>query len=56
LAPRDHAEYFAKLPLAPARERALNETAARSLAEAAALERSQTRPFEEYLRDYLAAI
>jgi len=53
---RDHAEYFAKLPLAPARERALNETAARSLAEAAAMERSQTPPFEEYLRDYLAAI
>jgi glutamate--cysteine ligase len=53
---RDHAEYFAKLGLTPAREQALNETAVRSLAEVAALEQSQTRPFDEYLRDYLAAI
>jgi glutamate--cysteine ligase len=53
---RDHANYFANLPLAAARAQALEETAARSLDEAAALERSQTRSFADYLRDYLAAV
>jgi glutamate--cysteine ligase len=53
---RDHAQYFAKLAAAPAREQALAETASRSLAEAAVLERSETRPFADYLRDYLAAV
>jgi glutamate--cysteine ligase len=53
---RDHAQYFAKLAAAPAREQALAETASRSLAEAAVLERSETRPFADYLGDYLAAV
>ena len=53
---RSHADYFARVALAPARAQDLEETAARSLAEAAQLERSQTRPFADYLRDYLAAI
>ncbi|HEX5047679.1 MAG TPA: glutamate--cysteine ligase [Gammaproteobacteria bacterium] len=53
---RAHAEYFMKLAVAPAREQALDDIAARSLAEAAALEKGETRPFDEYLREFLYAV
>jgi glutamate--cysteine ligase len=53
---RDHAAYFAKLGLTGDRERVLNETAARSHAEAAGLERAAAPSFDEYLRAYFAAV
>jgi len=40
--------------LAPEREQALEETARRSLEEAEALARNETRSFEAYLEDYFA--
>jgi glutamate--cysteine ligase len=53
LARRHHA-YFVDLPLSAAREQWFADVAARSLAEAAALERQQQPPFAEYLETHFA--
>ena len=51
---RSHAAYFRDFALAPEREQALEETVRRSLEEAEALARNETRSFEAYLEDYFA--
>jgi glutamate--cysteine ligase len=51
---RGHARYFRDLPLSPARERELAQTASRSLEEAKALPALDPRPFADYLEDYFA--
>jgi glutamate--cysteine ligase len=53
---RRHREYFLGLDLDPDRERWLAAVAERSRAEAAALERTRSQPFAEYLKEYSAAI
>jgi glutamate--cysteine ligase len=52
---RSHAAYFRDFALDPARERALAETARRSLEEAEALPGKDSRSFADYLRDYFSA-
>ena len=49
---RQHRDYFGSLPLDRAKEDLLEATAARSLADAAALEAEDGLTFEEYLRRY----
>ncbi len=49
-----HAAYFRDFALAPARERALIETARRSLEEAEAMPGKDTQSFADYLRDYFS--
>jgi len=49
---RQHRDYFVSLPLEQAKERMLETTAARSLADAAALEAQDKLSFVEYLRRY----
>jgi len=49
---RQHRDYFVSLPLEQAKERMLETTAARSLADAAALEAQDELSFVEYLRRY----
>ena len=51
---RSHAAYFRDFALAADRERALEDVARSSLAEAQALARDKTRSFEAYLKDYFA--
>jgi glutamate--cysteine ligase len=51
---RSHAAYFRDFELAEAREQALADTARRSLEEAEALARQDSRPFADYLRDYFS--
>jgi glutamate--cysteine ligase len=51
---RRHHSYFVDLPLSAAREQWFADVAARSLAEAAALERKQQPPFAEYLETHFA--
>jgi glutamate--cysteine ligase len=51
---RSHAAYFRELGLAAEREAVLAAAASRSLEEAAALGRTDTRTFAAYLRDYFA--
>jgi glutamate--cysteine ligase len=53
---RSHAAYFRDFALDAARERALEDTARRSLEEADALPGKDPRPFAEYLRDYFSVI
>jgi len=52
---RSHAAYFRDFALRPEREHALEQVAARSLEEAAALAARDPRSFEAYLRDFLAS-
>lgn len=49
---KSHAQYFRDYPLSVERERDLAAVASRSLDEAAALERHDTRSFEAYLQDF----
>jgi glutamate--cysteine ligase len=49
---RQHRSYFLALPLDHAKEEILEVAAARSLADAAALEASDDVPFDQYLRRY----
>jgi len=51
---RSHAAYFRDFALSTERERVLEATARRSLEEAEALVRHDTRPFAAYLEDYFA--
>jgi len=53
---RSHHDYFLELALGADQERGLDDLAARSLAEAAALERDRTQSFDDYLRDYFASV
>jgi glutamate--cysteine ligase len=53
---RSHHEYFLALGLSAEQERRLDELAAQSLADAAALERERTPSFDDYLRDYFASV
>ena len=51
-----HRDYFLGLDLGIEQERRLEDLAAESLAEAAALERAPSPPFEAYLRGYFADV
>jgi len=51
----EHAAYFARRGLSPARRAELERLAAESLAEQARMEQSEVEPFEEYLARYFAA-
>jgi glutamate--cysteine ligase len=53
---RDHRDYFLGLGLGTERERWLEDLAAESLAEVAALERAPAEPFDAYLRGYFADV
>jgi len=53
---RSHREYFLKLAFGAEQERRLDELAARSRAESAALERERKQSFDDYLREYFAKI
>jgi glutamate--cysteine ligase len=53
---RSHHEYFLALPLDAEHAARFDALAQRSLAEAAALEAARTQSFDEYLRDYFAAV
>jgi glutamate--cysteine ligase len=53
---RGHAAYFRDVPLASERERELAAVAERSLAEAAALARDTSQPFEAYLESFFRAL
>jgi glutamate--cysteine ligase len=51
---RSHAAYFRDVALGAEREQMLEQTARRSLADAEALERDDSQPFEAYLREFFA--
>jgi len=53
---RDHRDYFLGLGLGAEQERRLEDVAAESLAEAAALERAPAPPFDAYVRAYFADV
>ncbi len=53
---REHHNYFLELGLGAEQERRLDELAAQSLVDAAALERERTQTFDDYLREYFAKV